>query len=100
MRIVLPSWADGTVWLDDDNAVRFIAWRDQPEPYGANWFHRDKREPNHVCVGGFQWRQPDPIASAVLWTLVSLEPLTIQPSLRCLTCGAHGFITDGKWVPA
>jgi hypothetical protein len=35
------------------------------------------------------------------WTLVSVEPLTVKPSIQCLgTCKIHGFITGGKWVPA
>lgn len=34
------------------------------------------------------------------WTLVSLEPLHIEPSLLCGVCGDHGFIRNGKWVPA
>jgi hypothetical protein len=34
------------------------------------------------------------------WTLVSEEPLTLTPSVLCRSCGHHGFITDGKWVPA
>ena len=34
------------------------------------------------------------------WDLVQLEPLTLSPSLLCRACGHHGFIRDGKWVPA
>lgn len=34
------------------------------------------------------------------WTLVSENPLTLAPSLLCTVCGDHGFIRDGKWVPA
>lgn len=33
--------------------------------------------------------------------LVQRDPLTIRGSLLCpMGCGKHGFITDGKWVPA
>lgn len=39
-------------------------------------------------------------AEAEAWTLVSLEPLHLEPSLLCRACGDHGFIRDGKWVPA
>ena len=35
-----------------------------------------------------------------LWHVESLDPLTISPSVRCLTCGDHGFVRGGKWVPA
>lgn len=34
------------------------------------------------------------------WKLDSLEPLTISPSLLCMSCQHHGFIREGKWVPA
>lgn len=34
-----------------------------------------------------------------MWTVESWEPLTLSPSLLC-ACGDHGFIRDGRWVPA
>ena len=34
------------------------------------------------------------------WKLISVEPLTISPSLLCRACGHHGFVRGGKWVPA
>ena len=42
-------------------------------------------------------RQVDPARPK--WTIESLDPLTISPSLLC-QCGDHGFIRDGRWVPA
>ena len=35
-----------------------------------------------------------------VWTMESEEPLSLTPSLLCTTCGEHGFVRDGKWVPA
>jgi hypothetical protein len=35
-----------------------------------------------------------------VWTVESWEPLTVSPSLLCMRCGDHGFIKNGKWVPA
>lgn len=35
-----------------------------------------------------------------LWQVQSYDPLTLTPSLLCTTCGHHGFITEGRWVPA
>ncbi len=34
------------------------------------------------------------------WTVDSWEPLTLSPSLLCKSCGHHGFIKQGRWVPA
>lgn len=36
---------------------------------------------------------------APMWTVESWEPLTLSPSLLC-HCGDHGFIREGRWVPA
>jgi len=38
-------------------------------------------------------------AGSPKWQVASYEPLTLSPSLLC-NCGDHGFIRDGKWVPA
>lgn len=35
-----------------------------------------------------------------LWTIDQLEPLTLSPSLLCTACGDHGFVREGRWVPA
>jgi hypothetical protein len=32
------------------------------------------------------------------WQVVSLDPLHIEPSILC-SCGHHGFIREGRWVP-
>lgn len=34
------------------------------------------------------------------WTVELWEPLTLSPSILCRTCGHHGFIRAGRWVPA
>lgn len=35
-----------------------------------------------------------------VWQVQSWEPLTLSPSLLCQLCGDHGFIQNGRWVPA
>jgi len=50
-----------------------------------------------MCEG---WANFDPFPGAPAWAVHSLSPLTITPSLLCRACGHHGFITNGKWVPA
>lgn len=41
------------------------------------------------------WRSDSPT-----WEVISEKPLTLSPSLACQQCGHHGFIRDGRWVPA
>lgn len=39
-------------------------------------------------------------ASTSAHTLVSREPLHLEPSLQWNCCGLHGFVRGGKWIPA
>lgn len=39
-------------------------------------------------------------ANAESHTLVSPDPLHLEPSLLWSCCGLHGFVRDGKWVSA
>jgi hypothetical protein len=32
--------------------------------------------------------------------IVADDPLTIEGSLLCRSCGLHGFVREGRWVPA
>ena len=34
------------------------------------------------------------------WHVVKWDPLTLEPSVLCRACGDHGFIREGRWVPA
>lgn len=104
----LPSWAKPNLWLDSENFLTFVYWKDETEPYQALWYHRPRTPKEHTldglkgwCMGGFGWRNPDAadFQGRVTWTLESWEPLTVSPSLLCLDCQAHGFIRDGKWIP-
>lgn len=102
-RLELPGYAEPDVWLDDNNALELVRWKDETEPYQALWWHRSARPdaPHVWCLGSVRWRIPPAPehfpADSVVWDLVSWEPLTISPSLLC-SCGAHGFIRDSKWV--
>lgn len=63
------------------------------------------------CCGGLTFRGPvweellrraqaagKPF-NTTAWDVVSWEPLTISPSFLC-HCGFHGWIQNGRWVPA
>lgn len=87
----LPSFIKPDVWLDDNHCVEFKTRQGDTEPSRALWCHRTAD--GEWCIGGFQWRGP-----GVNWTLVSMEPLHVEPSILCVTHGDHGFIRDGKWM--
>lgn len=51
-----------------------------------------------VMFAGTQYER-DHAGEHAFWQLESYEPLTISPSVLC-SCGDHGFIREGRWVPA
>jgi hypothetical protein len=95
-RADLPSFATPDVWIDESHGLRFHTHQGQTGPTGCLFVHRDKRDPALWCMGGFDWASPD----GPNWTLVSMQPFHVEPSIHCLTCDEHGFIRDGKWIPA
>ena len=103
MRLALPEWVHNPTWLDDDNAITYVVDRFEgtTDPYMALWYHRSPKS-GEVCFGSFGWRNPRPgqFRNDPIWERVSVDPLTVSPSLLCLDCGAHGWIKEGKWVPA
>lgn len=57
-------------------------------------------EDGYPCGGGAYWVASKNDPNPVLWQLISLDPLHIEPSLlhrRPDGCGHHGFIRDGRW---
>lgn len=70
-----------------------------------------------VWIGILEWhpcKDPDGVPSAggvyfenapaeiegPRWKLESEAPLTISPSIACRVCGNHGWIREGRWIPA
>jgi hypothetical protein len=43
---------------------------------------------------------PEQLRAHSCWHVVSKNPLTLTPSIKCRACGNHGFIREGRWVPA
>lgn len=66
-----------------------------------NWSGDDKLD--KLGLGSVTFNHellPDSIGGDARWTLINFDPLTIAPSVLCRSCGDHGFVRDGKWVPA
>lgn len=99
----LPAYVKPDLWLNDNNCLEFVRWKDDTEPYMAMWWHRNTQAGGGWCAGSFAWRNPSPKdfqRDLSLWNMERWEPLTVSPSLLCLACRAHGFIRDGKWIEA
>ena len=89
----LPSWLVPNLWLDANHCVRFHTQTGFEGHTGCLFAHR-KRD-GEWCIGGFEWAGNGPT-----WQLVSLNPLHVEPSIRCLSCGCHGWVRGGKWERA
>lgn len=90
-----------TRWAPDRELNPQYADLPDVDPIGLMDDHN--RPDGTPCVGGAVMFECEAARRAfpnrTTWTLVSLEPLTITPSLLCRTCGDHGFITSGRWCP-
>jgi len=53
--------------------------------YPDDWYH-----------GGAVYFVDGANGNNAVWTIESVDPLTISPSVLC-GCGFHGFIRNGKW---
>lgn len=75
----------------------------------GNWigileWHECIASQNHtdsgLSAGGVNFENAPESVRGARWHKSSDDPLTITPSILCRTCGLHGFITKGRWVPA
>lgn len=97
-----PTTEPSYIALDDTHGYIPCAWTD-PET-GEHWdlaaiteYHR---KPDGTWCYGFVQIDGRYMPHADSWDLIQEEPLTLSPSLLCRACGSHGFIREGRWVPA
>jgi hypothetical protein len=69
--------------------------------------HPHAKEPGRQCGGGVFLEGSQHATPGRTWRIVAGDPntpemdgLTLEPSLLCTACGDHGWVRDGKWVPA
>lgn len=67
-------------------------WPDDANPTFWHWCPTGARS----LDGGPRWTG----AGTADHTLVSREPLHLEPSLLWPCCGTHGFVREGKWISA
>jgi hypothetical protein len=68
------------------------------EPVGALLTHACKARGGAVVQ---DFIPTEPRVSAIPpWSLDCRDPITLSPSVQWTCCGLHGFVRNGKWVPA
>lgn len=87
--------------LDIGGGHRITFAEYEGEVAGINDWHL--KSDGEWCVGwvsfkGAAWHRSMPQTAG--WDVIQREPLTLSPSLLCRGCGSHGFIQNGRWVPA
>lgn len=88
----------GVIDLGHDVMVMFTVRGEDGARVGLLESHRtpDGRE----CGGGVTFDVPGAEGlKGARWTVESWEPLTLAGSVLC-SCGNHGFIRGGRWIPA
>jgi len=84
---------------DIGHGVKIFATSYNGQVAGIIEEHDDKD--GQRCSGYVRFRLPiNDLSTGSSWVVESEEPLTLSPSVLCRTCGHHGYIRDGKWVPA
>lgn len=91
------DWPDlemaGVTRLTDDI---YYGWLDhEPNPMFWHWCAALADVPDDRLVSG-RWVA----AGTSAHTLVSRDPLHLEPSLLWTCCGLHGWVRDGAWTSA
>lgn len=92
-----------TLDLGSGHTLTFVGLYGHPEVerYGARVAHARSDGTPCVCYITFASLLADEHdAVRPKWQVHEWEPLTLSPSLLCNRCGDHGFIREGRWVPA
>lgn len=89
------KWAPGLTATETRDAGHGILYRFMLEDGKIDCF-----EYEHECLGK---RRSDllPLRPSwgTGWYVDSEEPVTLRPSIHCRSCGLHGFMRAGRWIP-
>lgn len=83
---------------DIGDGVTITLVEHQGEIVGLQEAHKD--DSGNVCSGFVGFDGPHAVVGGPKWTVQSANPLTLAPSIRCRSCGHHGYIRNGRWVSA
>lgn len=84
----------GMTRLTDDIYYGWLAH--EPNPMFWHWCATLAAAPPERTVHGNGWAD----AGTSAHTLAAKDPLHLEPSLLWACCGTHGFVREGKWIPA
>lgn len=85
--------------LDLGQDVRVMLTYRHGKPVGLTNSHAT--EEFGECGGSVTFDVPEAEGIAgPRWTLHSLDPLHVEPSVLCRRCGHHGWIRNGQWESA
>lgn len=103
----IVSAGNAAIDLGNGHFARFFQEGDDLTTEGetgpSGFFHvHPSKGQNHTpegdpCAGSVTFDLPRVRREGARWTLVSLDPLHVEPSILC-SCGRHGYVRDGKWV--
>lgn len=95
-EILKRDLGHGVSWTkvcdSDGNWIGILEWHKCVSAQNADEFG--------LSAGGVYFTDAPPDVKGPRWQLLSGDPLTIGGSILCRSCGLHGFVTDGCWVPA
>jgi hypothetical protein len=89
------GWTDISAEQDMSRLIRPV--RHDGAPYGWLEAHRDGR--GKWCTAVLARADVDS-SGRPAWRVLSEDPLTLDPSVKCTACGNHGWIRNGRWEPA
>lgn len=87
--------------IGDEHEIEFVSYKDD-DCTGINVFH--KTTDGKDCIGWVPFRgrlwESGFAGKIEAWNVLSMEPLTLSPSIACRACKDHGYIRNGKWERA
>lgn len=83
----------------EGNWIGLLEWHECISGINHKQLAQDNTD-SGVSAGGVYFENAPAYVKGPRWQLVNADPLTINPSVLCRTCGLHGWIREGRWVPA
>lgn len=95
---------DDTVWADLGHGIEVVLVHNGDRELIGLLERHACRTPvgsTYVSVGSIPFRGASGWPEGwPRWSVQSLEPLALTPSVQCGECGRHGVITGGQWLAA